>query len=286
MASALGSGSKSAQRGFPIAAKVSAGFLLALVLAATLADVIAPGGATQDIVRRLQPPVWAGGTFEHVLGTDQLGRDVLVMIMFGARISLLVGVSAVLVAGVTGVVLGLIAGFFGGRVDSLIMRFADLQLAFPIILVVIVARGLIGGSLTALVLIMGFAGWVIYGRTARAATLAIRAREFVEAAQALGARPRRILTFHVLPNILGPLAVIAALQVGTMILLEASLSFLGLGVSMDTRSWGSMIAEGRDYLARGWWISTFPGLALFFTILAVNYLGDALRGRFGARRIT
>ena len=234
----------------------------------------------QNIIQRLQPPMVAdrNGDIEFPLGTDGLGRDVLSRLILGARISLLVGLTAVMIGGTLGTTLGMIAGYFGGRVDDVIMRLADIQLAFPFILLAIMFLVVLGQGVLNLILILGIGQWVTYARIARGQTISQREKEFVEAARALGASTGSILLRSVLPNILAPLIVIASFNIASVILSEAALSFLGLGVPPTVPTWGGMLAESRDQIIAGrWWLSVFPGVAIALTVLSFNILGDWLR---------
>jgi peptide/nickel transport system permease protein len=204
-------------------------------------------------------------------------------LIYGSRVSLLVGATSVVIAGVVGVVLGLLSGYYGGRVDSVISWLANVQLSFPFILLVIALVAVVGAGLMNVIIVLGFASWVIYQRVVRGEVLAIREREFIEAARVLGARDGRILVRHILPNLLTPLIVIATLQVAQMIIAESALSFLGLGVQPGIPSWGSMLADGRNYLTVAWWVATLPGLAIVVTVLAINVLGDWLRDELDPR---
>ncbi len=252
--------------------------LLVICLAAIFAQQIAP--ADPELVSmndRLLAPTWFSHGWKFCLGADPLGRDVLSRIIFGARISLLVGLTAVGLSGTVGVLLGLLAGYYGGKVDETIMRLADIQLAIPTILLAIALVGVMGPNLRNLIVVLGITGWVIYARTIRGVVLSIRAMQFVEAANALGAGDRRTLLGHILPNLWTPAIVIASQQVGFMIIMESALSFLGLGVQPPTPTWGGMIADGRGYLVTAWHVTTMPGLVLMTTVLAVNFFGDGLR---------
>ena len=257
------------------------GFLIVVlnIGVALLAPVLAPHDPVeQDIARRLLPPTWlAGSSPEHVLGTDQLGRDILARIIYGSRISLLIGLVSVALSLPIGVSVGLLAGYFGGRLDDIIMRLADVQLAFPFILLAITIAGVLGPSPRNVVLILAVGGWVVYARLTRAQVLSLREKEFVEAARSLGLGHGRILFRHVLPNILTPIIVVGTFSVAQMILLESSLSFLGLGVQPPTPSWGGMLNDGRAYITIAWWLMTFPGAAIMLTVLGINFLGDWLR---------
>lgn len=256
---------------------------LAVVVASTLLAALAPALAPDDPVRndllaRLTPPAWLeGGSWQHPLGTDTLGRDVASRLLHGARVSLVVGFSAVVLAGTFGVLLGLVAGYYGGRLDDFLMRVGDVQLAFPALVLAIAVLAVLGSGLTNVVLVLGVTGWVTYARIARAETLSLRHREFVESARALGARDGAILWRHVLPNVLPPLVVVATFSVARTIIAEASLSFLGLGIPPPAPSWGAMLDEGRNYLTTGWWLALFPGLAILGVVLGINLVGDWLR---------
>ena len=255
--------------------------LLVVGFAAVAGPSLAPKDPNrQNIIARLQPPMTAdrAGTVQNVLGTDGLGRDVLSRLIYGARVSLLVGLTAVVIGGALGTSLGMIAGYVGGRVDALIMRLADIQLAFPFILLAIMFLIVLGPGVLNLILILGIGQWVTYARIARAQTLSQREKEYVEAASALGARAGSVLFKTILPNILAPLIVIASFNVASVILSEAALSFLGLGVPPTIPTWGGMLAESRDQLLAGrWWLAVYPGVAIALTVLSFNILGDWLR---------
>lgn len=253
--------------------------LLAVVASAVLAPVIAPYDPTaQEITRRLKPPGWAAPEgWLNLLGTDHLGRDILSRIIFGARVSLIIGFSAVAVGGTLGTLLGLVAGYRGGRVDDLCMRLTDTMLAMPFILLALAVIAVLGPSLRNIIFVLGITGWVSYARVVRAEVLTLRTREFVAAAQALGGGGGRIIFRHLLPNVLTPVIVIATLEVARMIILESALSFLGLGIQPPTPTWGGMLADGRAYLSTAWWLATFPGVCIMLTVLGINLLGDWLR---------
>ncbi|HEU4366765.1 MAG TPA: ABC transporter permease [Methylomirabilota bacterium] len=262
---------------------------LAVIVASAALAVLAPALAPDDPVRndlleRLTPPAWLeGGSWRHPLGTDTLGRDVVSRLLYGARVSLIVGFSAVVVAGALGVALGLVAGYYGGRLDEVLMRLGDVQLAFPALVLAIAVLAVLGAGLVNVVLVLGVTGWVTYARIARAETLSLRHREFVESARALGARDGAILWRHVLPNVLPPLVVVATFSVARTIIAEASLSFLGLGIPPPAPSWGAMLDEGRNYLTTGWWLALFPGLAILGVVLGINVVGDWLRDTLDPR---
>jgi peptide/nickel transport system permease protein len=260
-------------------ALVGLAVVLANVLAAAFAPVIAPHDPLdQDITRRLLPPWWlAGGSATHLLGTDQLGRDILSRIVFGSRVSLLIGLLSVAIALPVGVGVGLVSGYVGGRVDDAIMRLADVQLAFPFILLAITIAGVLGPNPRNVIVILAVGGWVVYARISRGQVLSLREKEFVEAARSLGMGHARIVCRHILPNSLTPVIVVGTFAVAQMILLESSLSFLGLGVQPPTPSWGGMLNDGRGYITIAWWLTTFPGAAIMLTVLGINFLGDWLR---------
>ena len=227
----------------------------------------------QDITNRLRPPgaLDAAGR-AHLLGTDHLGRDILVRMIFGARPALMVGFAAVA-----------ISGYFGGRIDDVFMRLADIQLAFPFILLAIAVIGVLGPSLPVIIVVIGVSSWVVYARVVRGAVLSLREREFVQAAHALGSRDGRVLVRHILPNAFTPWLVVATLDMARVIVIESALSFLGLGVQPPTPTWGGMLADGRVYISTAWWLATFPGLAILVTVLGINLFGDGLRDTLDPR---
>jgi peptide/nickel transport system permease protein len=254
-------------------------FVLLLALVALTAPWLAPQDPIRQSLRgRLSPPTLDGADGRaHIFGTDHLGRDVLSRVIYGARVSLLIGFAAVVVGGVLGSALGILAGFGGGRADAVIMTIADAQLAFPFILLAIGIIAVLGPSFGTLVVVIGLSGWVAYARILRSQVLVLRSREFVEAIHALGGSVWRVVLRHVLPNVLSSIIVVATLELARAIVLEATLSFLGLGIQPPTPSWGGMIHEGRDYLDSAWWISTFPGIVLMLTSIVVSRTGDGLR---------
>jgi len=253
--------------------------LIVIATAAVAAPLLAPVDPTiQEVTQRLKPPGW--GTPDgriNLLGTDHLGRDILSRLIYGARISLVIGLSAVALAGTLGTLLGLVAGYRGGRVDDLIMRATDTMLAMPFILLALAVIAVLGPSLRNIIFVLGITSWVSYARIVRAEVLTLRTREFIVATLALGSGGRRIVFRHLLPNVLTPVIVIATLEVARMIILESALSFLGLGVQPPTPTWGGMLADGRAYLSTAWWQATFPGLSIMLTVLGINLLGDWLR---------
>ena len=267
------------------AALVGALLLAAVIGAAVFAPQVAPHDpARQSLIRRFTPPVWtAGGNAAYLLGTDQVGRDILSRIVYGARISLVVGVAAVVVSLVVGVTLGLLSGFLGGRVDTVIMTVVDVTLSFPQLLLALAFVAALGPSLLTIIVVLGLTGWERYTRVVRAEVLALREKDFVEAARAMGVGPARMLVRHLLPNTLSSIIVMSTLQVAQAILQEAALSFLGVGTGSAHPTWGQMIALGRDFVSVAWWLPTFPGLAILLTVLAINLVGDRLRDALDPR---
>ncbi len=250
-----------------------------VVLAAIFAPYITPNDPFEHhLSRRVEPPFWLKeGSIARPLGTDQFGRDLLSRIFLGGRASLIVGVSAVFLAVVIGVPLGLLSGYARGLVDESIMAFVDVMLAFPFLLLAMVIVFLLGPSLTNVVIALGAAGWVTYTRVVRADVLSLREREFVVAAKSIGCNEIRIIARHIFPQIVTPLIVVATLQLAGFIVVEAALSFLGMGIQPPTPTWGNMLAEGREYMLNAWWYATFPGLAIMITVLGFNTVGDWLR---------
>jgi len=257
----------------------AAGVLLLIIVTTAFAPLISPyDPLAVDIRHRLSPPAWMEhGTVEHVLGTDQVGRDLLARMIYGGRVSLLVGVAAVVISATIGVLLGLGAGYFGGNTDWTIMTVINVMLTFPFVLLALAVIAVLGPSLINMIFVLGVAGWPIYARVIRAETLALREREFVLAGRALGMSHPRLVFRQILPNLVSTIVVIATLQVAQVIILESFLSFLGLGVQPPTPAWGNMLGEGRLYMLNSWWIATFPGLAIFLTTLVINLMGNALR---------
>jgi peptide/nickel transport system permease protein len=258
-------------------------FLLVMILVAMLGPWIVPHDPNaQDLLRRLQPPGWVrGGSWVHVLGTDQLGRDVFSRIIMGARTSLLVGFTTVTLGLVLGTSVGIVAGFFEGVLDRLVMRVADIQLSIPYILLTLGVAAVFGPGLLTVMLVLGIASWPVYARVTRGATLAIKKREFVQAAIAIGNPDGRVLWRHILPNVAGQLAILATLQVSQMMLAEAALSFLGVGVPIATPTWGGMLNEGQQYIFAAWWPTVFPGVALTSVVVVFNLVGDVFGEEFG-----
>lgn len=254
---------------------------LVLTLGMGLAVLFSPllfpdGGESMDLMARLTPPFQS---LSHVLGTDPLGRDVLARVVVGGKISLMVGILSVLGAVTVGTLIGLVAGYYRGIAEILLMRFADIQLALPFILIAIMFLAILGTGIDKVIFFMIVAQWVQYARLVRGSVLALREREFILSARAIGVGNARIIFTHILPNVLGPIVILMTLNVANNILLESSLTFLGLGVDPLIPSWGGMLADGRTYLQSAWWVSVFPGLAIMFTVLGLNLLGDWLRDR-------
>lgn len=261
------------------ASQISLFIVVLFVLCALVPFWLAPHDPfAQSLTTRLLPlPGMPRGTFEHLLGTDPLGRDILSRIIYGARITLFVSFFAVAVAGVVGIAAGLIGGFYGGRIDAVLQRLIEIQLAFPLILLVIAVVAVVGPSLTNLIVIMGLSGWPRFARVVRGSVLSVRGLEYVEAARAIGASKLRVMANHILPNILSAVIVYASFDLARMLLLEATLSFLGLGVQPPSPTWGGMINDGSKYISMAWWVSLVPGIAIALVILAFNILGDELR---------
>lgn len=257
------------------------------VLVAILAPVLAPHDpALQDLERRLAPPIGLGlekASAVFPLGNDNLGRDILSRLLVGSRVSLAVGVSTILLASSVGSLLGAVAGFYRGLLDNVVMRIVDVWMAFPSLLLAIAFGAALGPGLGNLVLALSLTIWVVYCRVVRAEVLSIRERDYVLAARAVGAGDLRIILRHVFPNILAPILIISSLQMGTVIIAEASLNFLGIGVQSSVPTWGGMLSDGREYMRQAWWLATFPGVAISIVVLGVNLLGDGLRDTLDPR---
>ncbi len=246
----------------------------AAVLAALAAPILAPHNPfIGDMTQGLRPP----GTPGHPLGTDQLGRDTLSRVLYGARVALFIGLCTVLVTAIVGGLLGLLAGFFGGWSGQVLMRLCDVQLSFPFILLALTINAIVGLGLRNIIISLSAAGWVVYARVVRGEVLSVKQRDFVQAAAALGTSRARILFRHILPNVAPSIIIVASLQFSQFIVAEAAISFLGFGVQPPTPAWGSMLSESRDFLYVAWWLAAFPGAALALTALGVNLVGDWLR---------
>ena len=267
-----------------LAIAAAAGVVL-FVAMALLAPWLAPHDPYDtDLLRRLQPPAWMeGGEWSYVLGCDSLGRDIVSRIIYGARISIFIGVVVVLLATLVGTLAGLAAGYLGGAVDGVISRIVDVLLGFPYLIFAIGLMGMMGPGLQNIILALVYKEWTISCRVVRGETLATRELEYIEAARAVGASRTHIMLREILPNIMSPLIVVATTRMATIIILEASLSFLGLGMQPPLASWGSMVADGRSFLSDAWWVGTFPGLAIFLLVLAINLASQGLRDAFDPR---
>lgn len=257
---------------------LSGTILTLIVLIALFAPLLAPHDPyKQSLVARLRPPVWLGGSWTYPFGTDALGRDMLSRLIYGARVSLMIGLIAAGVSAVIGTVLGIAAGYFGGKVDRVVMYLINVRLAMPVILVALAAVSLLGGSVWIVTMVMGLLLWDRFAVVLRAATMQVRSMEYIAAAEMLGARQSRILWKDVLPNVMSHLIVILTLEMAHAIILEAGLSFLGLGVQPPTPSWGLMISEGKELLLFDSWMIMIPGVALFILVFSINMFGDAIR---------
>ena len=250
-----------------------------VVLIAILAPLIAPHDPYhQDLLNRLKPPVWdSRGTWEHIFGTDHLGRDYLSRLIYGSRISLLIGIGAALISGIIGTFLGVMAGYFGGRVDMVVTFLITVRLSMPVVLVALAVVAIVGGSLQVVIGVLGLLLWDRFAVVMRSSTLQIRSMDYVTAARAVGCSTTRILMTEVMPNVVNNLIVIATLEIAHAIILEAALSFLGLGVQPPLPSWGLMVSEGKDMMLFEPWLITIPGVTLFALVLSVNLLGDGMR---------
>lgn len=244
-----------------------------------------PNPVRGSLSARLDPPTWTGlfSPGPHPFGTDQLGRDILSRIVHGSRTTLLIASGAVILGGIVGVTLGIVAGYFRGPIDSILMRLVDIQLALPLMLLALLVVAALGPSTANLVIVLALTSWIRYARIVRGQVLAVREREFVLSARAIGASTARIMFRHIFPNILTPALVVATLELARVIIMDAALSFIGLGVQPPAPSWGRMLADGRTYMSTAWWIVTFPGLAIVLTVLSVNLVGDWLRDYFDPR---
>jgi peptide/nickel transport system permease protein len=256
--------------------------MLLMVIPALFATQIAPYDPLKgSLAKRLRPPVWQeGGSMDHVLGTDKLGRDILSRMIHGARVSVAVSLVAIFVGGIVGTGLGIMSGYFGGRVDAVLMRLVDISLSLPTILLALVLVAAVGPSFGTVLTVLVVLLWARYARLVRGETLGIKQRDFIARARVAGASHTRIMARYIFPNVINSLIVLATLQVGYVILLESGLSFLGAGLPRPTPAWGLMVADGRELIVTAWWVSMFPGLAIMLTVLALNLLGDWLRDHF------
>ena len=253
--------------------------VVAVLLIALLAPLLAPHDPyQQDLLKRLVPPVWdSRGSWEHVLGTDHLGRDYLSRLIYGARISLLIGIGAALISGIIGTIMGVMAGYFGGRVDMIVTFMITVRLSMPVVLVALAVVAIVGGSLQVVIAVLGLLLWDRFAVVMRSSTLQIRSMDYVAAARAVGCSTSRVLMTEVMPNVVNNLIVITTIEIAHAIILEAALSFLGLGVQPPMPSWGLMVSEGKDMMLFEPWLITIPGVALFLLVLAINLMGDGVR---------
>ncbi|HXX37377.1 MAG TPA: ABC transporter permease [bacterium] len=283
-APAVATAPASVRRAAPVGLRLTLLVGLTLVglslMAAAAAPVLAPyDPQAADLHARLTPPAWLAPGSRYLLGTDAIGRDILTRIIYGARISLTVGLVSVALSSFAGTALGLTAGYYGGWWDEAMMRFADLQLSFPFILFALIMIAVLGPGLSRIILVLVVTQWAAYARLVRSETLSVKETEYIQAARALGIRDGRVIWRHVLPNALGAVMVLATLSIANNILLEAALTFLGLGVDPAVPSWGGMLADSRNYIQTAWWDSTFPGLAIMLTVMGFNLVGDWLRDK-------
>lgn len=250
-----------------------------MVLTAIFAPLMAPADpSAQSLMDRLLPPFWMhGGSLTHILGTDQLGRDILSRVIYGSRISLLVGVSVVAVSMTVGITLGVTAGYFGGRLDSVLMRIVDTQAAFPGLLLAMLILAAVGPSAGTVIIVLILDGWLVYARVARGTVLSLRETAYVEAAEIVGCKANRVMWRHIMPNLASPILTLSVLEFARIVLAESVLSFLGLGVQPPQTSWGLEIAEGQNFIFSNWWLVTFPGVAIVLTVLGVNLFASWLR---------
>ncbi len=282
-------GVSSFRRGLRILSRKRVVWLAVLVLGLEALVALLPLGTLPHdptqiaIPERFTPPVWAGGSWDHLFGTDNLGRDLASRLAFGARYSLLITVTATAIASAGGLVAGLAAGFFGGWVDIVVTRLIDIQLAFPTVFLALTVLAVAGSSLFNVVLVLAVVDWAALARVIRGSVISTREFEFVEAARASGAHDARVIAAHILPNVMAPFVVLTTFAAARILLVESSLSFLGLGVVPPAATWGTMVGDGRNYLANAWWISTIPGVVIALTVLAISFLGDAMRDAFDPR---
>lgn len=257
-------------------------FLTVIVIIAILTPFIAPmDPLVQNIERRLMPPMTVNEEgLTHWLGTDQLGRDVLSRLIYGSRVSIMIAAGAVFIGGAIGLIVGLVSGYSGGWIDSVLMRFIDMQLAFPFLLLALTMVSILGSSIMNVVLVLSVTSWISYAKVVRSSVLSVKYLEFIEATRATGTSKLTILFRHILPHVLSPFIVVASFQVATLIIAESSLSFLGLGVPASEPTWGAMLADGREYMTDAWWIAIYPGIMLMLVAMSANLFGDGLRDAF------
>ena len=258
---------------------IGSGIVFIVIAIALLAPLLAPHDPyEQDLMKRLLPPVWdSRGSWEHIFGTDHLGRDYLSRLIYGARISLLIGIGAALISGLIGTIMGVMAGYFGGRVDMVVTFLITVRLSMPVVLVALAVVAIVGGSLQVVITVLGLLLWDRFAVVMRSSTLQIRSMDYVAAAQAVGCSVSRVLMTEVMPNVVNNLIVITTIEIAHAIILEAALSFLGLGVQPPLPSWGLMVSEGKDMMLFEPWLITIPGVALFLLVLAINLMGDGVR---------
>ena len=258
---------------------IGSGIVFVVIAIALLAPLLAPHDPyEQDLMKRLVPPVWdSRGSWEHIFGTDHLGRDYLSRLIYGARISLLIGIGAALISGLIGTIMGVMAGYFGGRVDMVVTFLITVRLSMPVVLVALAVVAIVGGSLQVVITVLGLLLWDRFAVVMRSSTLQIRSMDYVAAAQAVGCSVSRVLMTEVMPNVVNNLIVITTIEIAHAIILEAALSFLGLGVQPPLPSWGLMVSEGKDMMLFEPWLITIPGVALFLLVLAINLMGDGVR---------
>ena len=258
---------------------IGSGIVFIVIAIALLAPLLAPHDPyEQDLMKRLLPPVWdSRGSWEHIFGTDHLGRDYLSRLIYGARISLLIGIGAALISGLIGTIMGVMAGYFGGRVDMAVTFLITVRLSMPVVLVALAVVAIVGGSLQVVITVLGLLLWDRFAVVMRSSTLQIRSMDYVAAAQAVGCSVSRVLMTEVMPNVVNNLIVITTIEIAHAIILEAALSFLGLGVQPPLPSWGLMVSEGKDMMLFEAWLITIPGVALFLLVLAINLMGDGVR---------
>jgi peptide/nickel transport system permease protein len=250
-----------------------------MIASAIFAPYIAPCDPIKgSLSKRLKPPIWSKeGEFPHILGTDHLGRDVFSRIIYGSRISLIVGLVSSIMGATFGMIMGILSGYFRGKIDAIITKIIDIQLSFPFLLFAITVIAVLGPSLRNLLIVLAISGWVTYARVIRGQTLSLREKDFIEASRSVGSDNIRIIFGHIFPNVISYLLIIMTIEIGRIIVLESSLSFIGLGIQPPTPSWGNALSDGKEYLITAWWLATFPGIAIMSVVLCLNVLGDSAR---------